>query len=138
MLLAAGVWGPSALASQMQASGKITLTGYVAPVKYVYVKDGKIAAIVSNSQQDAEPIMALNEKMTQTAPITADVYAQFISLKERYDLDRIGEVYNSHKENRLAVSQPAPAPASIGLNVFQAGLDIEHSSSGPILIAANQ
>jgi hypothetical protein len=84
-----------AMAISQSITQSVTISGVVAPAKYVYVDNNlKIKKIVSNCNSDAPITVLTDAKPVAILPLTDDVNSQYEFIRSSYDLNKIGTVYS--------------------------------------------
>jgi hypothetical protein len=87
---------PSLVSADVIGTGQITVQGIVPPMHYVIVNDqNQITEVTSNTTTDVQPTVYRNKMLTiNEMNLSSTVSQEYKVLGRRYNLDRIGVVYN--------------------------------------------
>jgi hypothetical protein len=102
VLVLSGLTGSVAGAERASVSQSITLNGIVPEAKYIELdSSGSILRIISNSNQDSEVHFYIRDGKNTPVTPTESQLAAFNAIKARFNLNKLGVVYESAIDSKL-------------------------------------
>lgn len=96
VFLSATALSAPATALEAQAGGTLTVSASVPAIKAVYIdSSGNIARILSNSNGSGQIKVFFSDAPTEEVPLIFNVSGKYSKISAAYNLNQIGEVYNS-------------------------------------------